>query len=819
MRRDFARNMAALAGLLRDPIVLILVLMFVLGVGITVWHVYSLQENLTRSVSLQDAKLYSDALAELRSLYTSEVVEIVREEGITVTHDYKVKKGAIPLPATLTILLGKRLAEKDLGGNTRLYSEYPFPGGTGHGPEDEFERTALERLRKNPETPYWSFENYRGRFSLRYATADIMRSKCVNCHNTHPDSPRRDWKEGDVRGVLEVVLPVDKFMGQNRESLRETTGLMAAMSAMGLFALMLVVGRLRQSSGEMVRRAGELARANEGLNRMQGELEEWTELLEMRVEERTLSLEQRSLELALAKEESEKANRTKSAFLANMSHELRTPLNAIIGYSEMMIEDSQEMGNKVFTDDLGKINSAGKHLLALINDILDLSKIEAGKMNLFLETFDVAEMVKGLAATIKPLVEKNENDLQVSVADGAGAMRADLTKVRQMLLNLLSNACKFTKKGTIRLQVERGPAPPGAQGSSADGLIFSVTDSGIGMTEDQMEKLFRPFTQVDDSTTRQFGGTGLGLSITRHFCQMMGGDVKVTSEPGKGSTFTIRLPAEIAVLPETPGALISEQKTNEDESGVNVILVIDDDPSAREMMQRLLKKEGFDVVIAVGGEEGLKLAKKLHPVAITLDVLMPGMDGWSVMTALKSDPDTADIPVIMLTMMDDRNMGYSLGAAEYIIKPFDRNQLIAVLKKFRHSAEEKTVLVVEDDAPTREMVRRILEKDGWIVLEAENGKVGLEQLAKARPALILLDLMMPVMDGFEFVEVIRKREDLKDIPVLVVTVKDLTADERGKLTKSVQKIVEKGSCSHEDLLRIVRDAVSTLSRHKPDPAP
>ena len=237
------------------------------------------------------------------------------------------------------------------------------------------------------------------------------------------------------------------------------------------------------------------------------------------------------------------------------------------------------------------------------------------------------------------------------------------------------------------------------------------------------------------------------------------------------------------------------------------------------MMQRLLKKEGFDVVIAVGGEEGLKLAKKLHPVAITLDVLMPGMDGWSVMTALKSDPDTADIPVIMLTMMDDRNMGYSLGAAEYIIKPFDRNQLIAVLKKFRHSAEEKTVLVVEDDAPTREMVRRILEKDGWIVLEAENGKVGLEQLAKARPALILLDLMMPVMDGFEFVEVIRKREDLKDIPVLVVTVKDLTADERGKLTKSVQKIVEKGSCSHEDLLRIVRDAVSTLSRHKPDPAP
>ena len=497
------------------------------------------------------------------------------------------------------------------------------------------------------------------------------------------------------------------------------------------------------------------------------------------------------------------ASQHKSQFVANMSHELRTPLNAIIGYSEMLEEEAQDLGQEGFLPDLKHIQVAGKHLLGLINEILDLSKIEAGKMELFLEDFDVPALVRDIVATVQPLVEKNANTLDVDCADDLGEMHADLTKVRQALFNLLSNACKFTKQGTITLNVSR---------ESVDGgrwLRFRVTDTGIGMTAEQMDKLFQAFSQADVSTTRQFGGTGLGLAISRKFCQMMGGDITVESAFGEGSSFTIHLPSEVAdrkVL-QAPSAEEIPPPAAPVSEDAPTVLVIDDDPAVRDLMQRMLGKEGLRVVAAANGKEGLRLAKELHPDTITLDVLMPGMDGWAVLAALKGDPALADIPVVMITIVDEKHVGYTLGVTDYLTKPIDWKRLTEILRRYRQAGATCRVLIAEDDTHTRKMVRTRLEKEGCLVTEAENGRVALERMAESAPDVILLDLMMPEMDGFQFLDQLRGHEDWRTIPIIVMTAKDLTAEDRQRLDGYVETVLEKGTYSPEALLREVCDLV------------
>ena len=519
---------------------------------------------------------------------------------------------------------------------------------------------------------------------------------------------------------------------------------------------------------------------------------------------------QAELDLRHAMQQAEEATRAKSQFLANMSHELRTPLNAVIGITEMLEEDAEDLGQDDFVEPLRRIRGAGNHLLHLINEILDLSKIEAGRLELHYEDIDVKQLIDEIAMTAAPLADKNGNRLEIRCPAGIGSMRSDMTRVRQVLLNLVSNACKFTDKGEVSLAVT-------SDGSGAgEALAFTVKDSGIGMSPEQMAKLFQDFSQADSSTTRKYGGTGLGLAISRRLCRLLGGDVTVESAPGVGSTFTARLPRRSMEAIEAPGEPArppaqslpdAAPRPEVERARGGKVLVIDDEQTVRDLMRRFLAREGFDVVTAKDGREGLELARQLRPALITLDVLMPEFDGWCVLQALKGDPELAQIPVLMLTILDEKHKGYALGASDYMTKPFDRDRLRAVLAKYGR-AGAKRILIVDDDAEHRRRLSRVLEAEGWQVTEAENGLVGLERLAESPADLIVLDLMMPEMDGFEFLSQLRSDDALRAVPVVVITAAELTDKDRERLNGGVERILQRSEFQPEDLLAEVRVLVA-----------
>jgi PAS domain S-box-containing protein len=510
-----------------------------------------------------------------------------------------------------------------------------------------------------------------------------------------------------------------------------------------------------------------------------------------------------------AKEEAEAATVAKSQFLANMSHELRTPLNAIIGVSEMLQEDASASGQTDTIDPLQRIVRAGRELLYLINDILDLSKIEAGKLDLLLERFEIAKVIDESVATAQPVADRNGNLLNVQYDEDLGSMVADQTRVRQVILNLLSNACKFTRDGNVRIEATRESM------NGLDWLLLSVSDTGIGMTEEQMARLFKEFSQADPSTTRKYGGTGLGLAISRRLCNHMGGDISVESTPGKGSIFSIRLPVESGASDEITTRRLQPIPVARAEHDSNTILVIDDDPTVREMMRRYLQQEGFRVVTAVDGEEGLRIAARIVPSVITLDVVMPERDGWDVLRSLKSDPRLSAIPVVMLSIIDEKNKGYALGASDYIVKPVIRQQLVSVLEKYRASGSTSRVLVVEDDPDMRRRLHNMLSEEGWQVDEAENGRIALNRLSDAQPNLILLDLMMPEMDGFEFLAELRNNKQRQAIPVVVVTGADLSEADHRHLNGGVEKVLSKSAYSREELFEEVRALVAQYVEQDP----
>jgi PAS domain S-box-containing protein len=509
-----------------------------------------------------------------------------------------------------------------------------------------------------------------------------------------------------------------------------------------------------------------------------GAVREWvgthTDITEQRVAE---------AELLTARDAAEDANRAKSQFLANMSHELRTPLSAVIGYSEMLEEEIEDLGVTDLLADVRKIRSNARHLLSLINDVLDLSKIEAERMTTYAEDFSAAALLRDVESTVAALVAKKNNRLVLDLGDESalGAMHTDQVKLRQCLFNLISNAAKFTEDGTITVHARR----------DAEVLVCAVADTGIGMTEEQLTGLFERFKQADASTTRRFGGTGLGLAITRAFCRLLGGDVTVTSEQGRGSTFTMRIPV---TLPDEEQDFATDRQQAEP-SGNQLVLVVDDDASQRELLTRFLEREGFTVAAAPDGKTGLSLAKQLKPRAILLDVMMPQMDGWSVLAALKADADLAATPVVLVTFVNEPALGESLGAADLIAKPVDWDRLAHVMERFRGDGD---VLVVDDDADTRQRLRTVLERSGWSVIEAENGQAALAAIRERMPQLILLDLTMPVMDGFTFLHALREEPNGRDVPVVVLTARDLTATDRERL-QGADRVMSKGQQSLREL--------------------
>jgi CheY-like chemotaxis protein/nitrogen-specific signal transduction histidine kinase len=511
-------------------------------------------------------------------------------------------------------------------------------------------------------------------------------------------------------------------------------------------------------------------------------------------------------ELEAARLAAEEANRAKSLFIANMSHELRTPLSAVIGYTEMLEEELADLGVDSMLPDLEKIEANARHLLTLINGVLDISKIEAGKMEVHGEDADVADLTREVAATVEALVSKKGNRLAVEVADGVGRMHTDVVKVRQCLFNLLSNAAKFTENGTVTLSVGRAPA------TLTDMVVFRVADTGIGMTPEQVRLLFERFMQADSSTTRRFGGTGLGLAITKAFADMLGGEVAIDTAPAKGTSFTLRLPADLR-HGRLPGAAESGPLRVEEIAAApatrETILIIDDEQAMRELLARFLHREGYGVALAADGQTGLSIARQIRPRAILLDVMMPRTDGWSVLSVLKAEPDLADIPVIIISSRREKGLALSLGAADYFTKPVDWQRLHRVLSGLSGHAPGTALILMGADE-TRTLLGAELGRDGWRVAEAETEEEAFRRLATATPTVILLDPFMAGMDGFAFLRALCRDPDWCRIPVIVVAAQEIGRDETEELRGRVRDIIPMAEDGSDGMIEELKEAIARL---------
>jgi len=523
---------------------------------------------------------------------------------------------------------------------------------------------------------------------------------------------------------------------------------------------------------------------------------------------RKLSMEiaKRNEELGGKNAELEKAYRVKSDFLSSMSHELRTPLNSIIGFSSVLLGQS---GDPLTTDQrmaIEKVLKNGKHLLELINDILDLSKLESGRMTVGIETDEVQSVVSNCLMLTETLFKQKKLTVKETVEPNLPKLSTDIVKVRQVLMNLLSNAAKFTDQGDVYVNVTK----------KGDMVAFAVRDSGIGIKPEHYDLVFEEFKQVDGSNTRKYKGTGLGLPISRRLARMLGGDLVVESDYGKGSTFTLTLPPvfvpkgetivqkkEAPVAKPKPAAQVAKQVAPPAARGMAQILCIDDDPDAIEILRKYLIPEGYSVASALSGEEGIKLAKQIIPALITLDIMMPEKDGWQVLRELKASASTKDIPVVVHSIIDNKPLAMALGAVDVIAKPTDPSRLLTLAKQFVKSSDQY-LLVVDDNEDFAETIRQLLVQDGFSVKVANSGQKALELLKTSTPALLLLDLIMPGMDGFGVVRELQQNEQWRKIPVVILSGKELSDTEWKQLNVHISDFIKKGSISNVELRQTIQ---------------
>tara|TARA_Y100000816_G_scaffold45954_1_gene28785 strand:+ start:702 stop:3689 length:2988 start_codon:yes stop_codon:yes gene_type:complete len=502
-------------------------------------------------------------------------------------------------------------------------------------------------------------------------------------------------------------------------------------------------------------------------------------------------IDTRTKEMEESRDEALEANEQRSKFFANMSHELRTPLNAILGYGEMLYEECEDLGYEDLLPDLQKITSAGTHLLSLINNILDLSKIESGKMELYLTSFEIEKVVETLRDINAPLATKNDNGFKINVQDAIGSMTQDETKLRQCVTNFLSNAFKFTKGGLVTLDVFS------LEKDGEDMIEFKVTDNGDGMSEEGVAKVFEEYEQAERSTSATHGGTGLGLPISKRFAELMGGGVSVTSEKGVGSVFSIFIPRICEDQEEVENEEIGSLQ------GENICVLIDDDIAMHDLIRRTVKKAGMTLIGATNGEQGLNMIREAKPKLILLDVLMPGRDGWSILKECKSDAEIKDIPVVMVSQMSQESLAFSLGADDYLTKPIDRDKFLKIVQELTGSFKDNNkILIVDDDENTRDILGRALEDSGYEAFLAKDGKEGLDSLS-VNPALIVLDLEMPRMDGFEFLEKFVEMEFEQKPSVVVYSGKNLSEVQEELLSNNVDGLIKKDEVSINHLPSLV----------------
>lgn len=524
-----------------------------------------------------------------------------------------------------------------------------------------------------------------------------------------------------------------------------------------------------------------------------GDLAQLADSFNAMAERLDASLEQANEE----RQRANKANQAKSSFLANMSHELRTPMNAIIGYSEMLledIEDGAELDPDEISSDLGKINAAGKHLLGLINDVLDLSKVESGKMGIYNEVTDLGQLINDVTTTVQPMVIKYENTLETVLELEDTEIRTDVTKFRQILMNLLSNAAKFTRKGTITVKATR------FMEDGVDMLGVSILDTGIGMSGDQLERVFEEFTQADDSTTREFGGTGLGLAICKKFSELMQGRIEVESTPGEGTCFTFFVPAIAVDLEKDEPA---DTSVNDSESaqmeGLATVLVVDDDESSREISRRILSKRGYSVICADDGESGIELARKQHPDIIVLDILMPGMDGWQVLERLRKIPETADIPIILQSMLSERELGLSLGANDYLTKPVDKSDLPNAVRKLLPKLRlAEGVLIIEESTNLADLLSQAQGEEPFETRQTADLDEALEWMSERRFGTILVGKHSQMDEVAKFMGSVKRSKDYGDTPLVLLNSIELESMDADQLLSFIRINQQQGESHAED---------------------